>query len=332
MQQTVPFSIARAAHAEYVVTDIERAREFYVSCLGMIETERCGDSVYLRGIEDRHHHSLVLTQGDKAHVRHIAFRLSSEEDIDRAAAFLKSERIEFDILPEGEERGQGRAIRFTDPLGFPIELFHSMKDEEWKLQEFGGRKGACITRLDHFNLFVHDLEAALAWYGKLGFLLTEYTEDAQGRRCTAEVTRKATSHDLGLMLGTGPRLHHAGFAVEDWTSIYRFADTIASLGLQGKIERGPGRHGISNAHFLYVRDYDGHRIELYCGDYLILDPVWEPVRWRLDDPRRQTFWGSPVPESWKNEAMPVSGPEGGISEAHAPAFEPEHEEWLQASH
>ena len=54
------------------------------------------------------------------------------------------------------------------------------------------------------------------------------------------------------------------------------------------MERGPGRHGISNAFFLYIRDPDGHRIELFTSDYLTVDPDLEPLRWSLTDPQRQT--------------------------------------------
>ncbi len=75
--------------------------------------------------------------------------------------------------------------------------------------------------------------------------------------------------------------------------------------MAGAIERGPGRHGISNAFFLYLRDPDGNRIELYTGDYPIPDPAWEPVRWTVNDPRRATFWGHIPLRSWFEEAALV---------------------------
>jgi catechol 2,3-dioxygenase len=62
---------------------------------------------------------------------------------------------------------------------------------------------------------------------------------------------------------------------------------------------------LSNAFFLYLRDPDGHRVELYTGDYLTADPDWKPIRWHINDPRRQTFWGQAAPDSWFQEATPV---------------------------
>jgi catechol 2,3-dioxygenase len=73
------------------------------------------------------------------------------------------------------------------------------------------------------------------------------------------------------------------------------------------VERGPGRHGISNAFFLYVRDPDGHRVELFSSDYLTVDPDHAPIRWSLTDPQRQTLWGQPAPASWFKEGSVFSG-------------------------
>ena len=48
---------------------------------------------------------------------------------------------------------------------------------------------------------------------------------------------------------------------------------------------------------VYVRDPDGHRIELYCTDYQTLDPAHAPLHWDLADPQRQTLWGAAAPRS-----------------------------------
>ncbi len=82
---------------------------------------------------------------------------------------------------------------------------------------------------------------------------------------------------------------------------------MSTTGWLANIERGPGRHGISNAFFLYVRDPDGHRIEIYCSDYQTVDPDHDPIKWDLKDPQRQTLWGAPAPRSWFEEGSLFSG-------------------------
>jgi catechol 2,3-dioxygenase len=90
-------------------------------------------------------------------------------------------------------------------------------------------------------------------------------------------------------------------------NVLHLCDVMASSGYLKNLERGPGRHGISNAFFLYVRDPDGHRLELYTSDYFTGDHDHEPLRWSLKDPRRQTLWGAPAPRSWFEEGSPFAG-------------------------
>ena len=92
--------------------------------------------------------------------------------------------------------------------------------------------------------------------------------------------------------------------------IIHLCDILAAAGYSKAIERGPGRHGVSNAFFLYVSDPDGHRIEFYTSDYYTGDPDFEPIRWDIDDPQRGTFWGHAAPSSWFEEASPVAGMDG----------------------
>ena len=98
-------------------------------------------------------------------------------------------------------------------------------------------------------------------------------------------------HDLAFTNGRGPRLHHLAYWAPTAMNIIHLCDVMATTGYLANMERGPGRHGISNAFFLYVRDPDGHRIEFYTCDYQTMDPDHEPLRWSLRDPRRQSAVG-----------------------------------------
>ena len=132
--------------------------------------------------------------------------------------------------------------------------------------------------------------------------MTEYTEDDDsGAVWAAWLHRKGGVHDIAFTNGTGPRMHHVAFWVPTPLNIIDLLDLVASTGYVENIERGPGRHGISNAFFLYIFDPDGHRIEIYCSDYQTIDPDHEAIRWSLTDPQRQTLWGAPAPRSWFEE-------------------------------
>ncbi len=335
MRKGPAFDVVRAGHIEYLVTNLRRARQFYVDTLGFVVTEADSSHIYLRGIEDRDHHCLTLTRSDRPGVGHLAFKVSDEDDLLALERLMKDQGCQAKRTKAGGEAGLGSAVLVEDPFGFPVEFYASTEKEPWMLRRFDQQRGAKVMRLDHFNLLLPSVATAYDWYTKsLGFTCTELTE-TEGRKpvlWAAWLRRKHTCHDVAIMTGRGPRVHHAGFAVYDRNAIMDCADILAASGRVGSMERGPGRHGISNAFFLYIRDPDGNRLELYTGDYLSADPDWEPIRWKLNDPQRQTFWGAATPASWFNEAMLVRSAKTG--RFHRPSAPPmaDRPDYLRGTH
>jgi len=302
--ETTPWQIVRAAHTELLVTDLDCSRHFYVDLLGLVVTEEDGDAIYLRGYEDRCHHNLVLRHASSPAVSHVAFRVWEAADLERLASHYTELGCPVQWLAAGEERGQGEALRALDPLGCPVEYFYAMEPADRLLQRFDLYRGPAIMRLDHVNLHIPDVAAGYRYYRNLGFRCSEYTiaDPPDGRLWAAWMYRGPSVHDVAFTAGTGPRLHHIGFWVADRDSVAQACDILAGAGEDYRIERGPGRHGISNAFFLYLRDPDGHRLELFTGDYYTGDPDFEPIGWVLSDRHRQTYWGAPAPESWFEES------------------------------
>ncbi len=305
----VDFNITRCAHAEFRVTDLGAARAFYVDALGMLEIDSDGDRLYLGGLEERDKYSLVLRKAASAGVGHIAFRVATEDDLEEIARVYEAKGLPIRWIEANTlEAGQGRAVRVQDPNGLPIEFYHEMEQRERRMQKFEEYRGAHIMRIDHFNMQVPNVQAAYDWWTQeMGFYLSEYTvsDDEPERLWAAWLHRKQNVHDLALMNGIGPRLHHVGMWLQDTSSVLRACDILASIGMRESIERGPGRHGLSNAFFLYLRDPDNNRVELYTNDYIIPDPDFAPIKWKLSDPRRATFWGNYAPRSWFDEASLV---------------------------
>ena len=93
--------------------------------------------------------------------------------------------------------------------------------------------------------------------------------------------RKGNPHDIVFSNGRGPRLHHFAYTVPEVRDLIHACDVAASMGCASRLERGPGRHGIGNALFVYFRDPDGHRIELFNTHYQTIDPEDPPLRWDL---------------------------------------------------
>ncbi|MFK7858348.1 MAG: 3,4-dihydroxyphenylacetate 2,3-dioxygenase [Granulosicoccus sp.] len=291
-----PFNIVRLSHVEYRVTDLAKSRAFYVDILGLQVTDEDESSIYLRAMEERGHHCIALIKGDESCVSVLGFKLYDEPDLDKAEAFFKAKGLPTAWI---ERPYMQRTLRTVDPSGIPLEFYVKMERLEPIHQQYKLYSGVKPLRIDHFNMFSSDVDASVAFYNEIGFRTTEYTEDAEsGHVWAAWMQRKGGVHDVAFTNGTGPRLHHTAFWVPTPLNIIDLLDLMATTGYVSNIERGPGRHGISNAFFLYILDPDGNRIEIYCSDYQTVDPDHEPIKWDLSDPQRQTLWGSPAPRSW----------------------------------
>ncbi len=308
-----PFDIVRAGFVELRVGDLQASEHFYAELLGMIVSARADDAIYLRGWEERQHHSLILRQAQPPAAARLGFRVRSEEDLDRLAAHAGDRHLVTRWVKDGTDPGMGRSLRVWDPFGYPLEFFSAIDQFETRHQRFDLHRGAPLLRFDHLNLHCPDVEAAFRFWLTLGFRCSEYisTDDPADERITgAWLLRKPTVHDVALTAGTGPRLHHFAYWVAEPSGVLRACDQLAGARRSEVIERGPGRHGVSNAFFVYLRDPDGHRIELYSCDYYTGDPDHQPIRWSVSDPRCRSFWGTQAPDSWYDESSRVLDPDG----------------------
>ncbi|MEO0485695.1 MAG: 3,4-dihydroxyphenylacetate 2,3-dioxygenase [Pseudomonadota bacterium] len=301
-----PFNTVRLSHVTLNVSDLAVSRAFYTQTLGLQITDETDSHVYLRAMEERGHHCLTLQTSDKpGTVEVMGFKVFSEGDLDQAYAYFSKLGHPVAWVDRAH---QGRTLLTLDNIGIPIEFYHQMDRLPPIHQDYALYRGVKPLRIDHFNCFSPDVDASVAFWNAIGFRTTEYTEDEEsGRLWAAWMQRKGGVHDMAFTNGRGPRMHHVAFWVPNPLNIIDLLDLMATTGHVDKIERGPGRHGISNAFFLYIRDPDGHRIEIYCSDYQTVDPDHEPIKWDLKDPQRQTLWGAPAPKSWFEEGSPYVG-------------------------
>ena len=299
------FNIVRASHVEFRVKDLEASRAFYADTLGLQVTEESDGHLCLRAMEERGHHSLILRQGPEALTRALGFKVFDDADLDKLKSFFEAKGLPACWIDQPHLR---RTLRAIDPQGIPLEFYATMDRLPTVHQKYALYRGVKPLRIDHFNCFSPDVDGAAEFYSEMGFRMTEYTEDEDtGLLWAAWMHRKGGVHDIAFTNGAGPRLHHIAYWVASPLNIIDLLDLMSTTGYLKNIERGPGRHGIANAFFLYVRDPDGNRVEIYCSDYQTVDADHEPIRWDLKDPQRQTLWGAPAPRSWFEEGSLFEG-------------------------
>ncbi|HEX8930961.1 MAG TPA: VOC family protein, partial [Actinomycetota bacterium] len=107
--------VAHLAHVELLTPTPDESLRFFTEVMGMQESGRSGDSVYLRGWDDYQHHTLKLTSHGTSGIGQVGLRARSPQALRR--------RVEaIDRAGQGKgwtdgDLGHGPAYRFTDPDG-----------------------------------------------------------------------------------------------------------------------------------------------------------------------------------------------------------------------
>jgi 3,4-dihydroxyphenylacetate 2,3-dioxygenase len=300
-----PFCITRASHAVLTVKDLAASRAFYTEVIGLAVSDEDASAIYLRGLEEACHHSLVLKRAAEPACERVGLRVLTEEHLDRAKVFFAARGC---ATAWAEAPFQGRTLRLNDAAGVPLELCARMPAVPRLLTQFHLFKGGSAQRLDHFQILTPDVRRACAFYMQAGFRLTEYVSPAQGDALLGVfLQRKGNPHDIVFFNGAGPRLHHLAYTAPETHHLLRACDVAGALGFGRKVERGPGRHGPGHAMYVYFRDPDGHRVELFNTHYQVMDVENEPVRWDPSDPNISFPWGLPAQRKWFEQATDFSG-------------------------
>jgi catechol 2,3-dioxygenase len=288
--------IAHLAHAEVITPKPEKSAAFFKDVLGLEESGRAENSVYFRGWGEFFHHSLQLTEGHVPAVAHTGWRTEGPEELQACV-----ERLEKRGVGIGWQKpvlGHGPAYRFRTPGGHIHEVF--WESERYvppadlapsvpnRPQRYVTR-GVGARRIDHVTFNTDDPMRDARWFQDvLGFRLMEYAKlDHPDLTVTAFVSSTPMSHDLGLVLdavdrtgklsGVKGRANHVAYWVDTREDVLRAADLYRDAGLE--IEYGPGKHGVGENLFLYVREPGGIRIELFSGGYMLYAPDIFPFEW-----------------------------------------------------
>ena len=196
--------LAHLGHLEVLTPKPEESLKFFVNVMGMTESGREGDSVYLRGWDDYERHSLKLTASKLPGMGHCAFRARSPQALERRVAALKGSG--FDIGWTDGDLAHGPAFVCQDPDGHKIELYY---ETQWyeappelkpalknQAQRFPAR-GVNVRRLDHFNGLAVDIEANREFFEDyLGFRLTEQIVLDDGSEAAMWMTCTNKSYDF----------------------------------------------------------------------------------------------------------------------------------------
>ena len=308
------FDIAHLAHVELLTNRPEESLDFFVNVLGLSESGREGDSVYLRAWDDYEFATLKLTAADTTGVGHVAYRAASPEALKRRAAAI--EALGAGAGWSDGDMSHGPAFRFHDPDGHLFEIYHETRRyqappaERPALKNQAQRnhgRGVAVRRLDHLNLLATDIGAIRDFLPRaLGSRVTEQIVLDNGKVAACWFTVNNKSYDIAYTLdhtGASGRFHHLTYVVDQREQVLQAADIFLENGVP--IETGPHKHAIQQTFFLYVYEPAGNRVEVAnAGARLILAPDWQPVTWSEAERKKGQAWGLKTVESFHTHGTP----------------------------
>lgn len=290
--EDIRHEIAHLARIELHTPNPDGTLWFFKDLLGMYETMREGQSVYLRGYEDPYQWSLKITEGPVARMDHAAMRTSSPQALERRVKAIRDGNL--DGQWSDGDYGYGKTFRFSTPDGHEMRLlweaekYRAPEELRSKILTRPSKKplqGIPVKRIDHLNLLAHDVTPVKSAFERyLGMQTRERVVDGTVEH-GAWLSSNILGHEIAVMRdghGAHGRLHHVAFFYGVQQHTVDAAEMFRDYGIP--IEAGPDRHGITQGSFLYVFEPGGNRIELF-GDpgILELEPDFEMRTWTMDD-------------------------------------------------
>src|ERR1700722_2383725 len=143
-----PFNVTRASHAVLNVKDLGKSRAFYVDLIGFIVSDEDKDTLYLRGVAEACHHSLVLRRMGNAEAERVGMRCFTEEDLEKAKRYFEKTGLPAQWV---ERPHQGKTLHVSDPLGAPLEFWATLTTKTRLVGSFAHHHGAAPQRLHPYH-------------------------------------------------------------------------------------------------------------------------------------------------------------------------------------
>lgn len=257
------------------VLDLEKSLKHYTEMLGLNEVCRTNDGrVCLKGYDEFDHHSVVLRLADTAGFDYAAFKVDSEDTLNRLEKETEKFGYRVDHVPANSNQpGFGRRIGFTLCTGHRIELYCDVEQAEQKPEIHNPNiwvtapRGMRCQRFDHMLLYGPNVaEAERFFVDVLGMYVPEVCNTETGDRFATWITGSNKPHDVAFVEYAQPgKIHHVGFLLQDWNDVGNAADVMARYSIKRDI--GPTRHAITRGQTIYFFDPSGNRNEVYAGGY-----------------------------------------------------------------
>jgi catechol 2,3-dioxygenase len=302
--------IMRIGHISIKVMDIEAAVKHYENVIGMRTTHTDADgNVYLKCWDEWDKYSVILTPSDQAGFNHVAYKVTSDADLELLGQRIAAYGIAVESIAEGSLPGCGRMLRFMLPSGHDMRLFAhkecvgtdvgSTNPDPWP----DSLRGAGAHWLDHC-LLMCEMDPARGinkvqentrfLIDALDFFQTEQIMVGPGGsiQLASFLSRSSKPHDIAFVGAERAGLHHLSFFLDSWHDILKAGDVMAKNRV--RIDVAPTRHGVTRGETIYFFDPSGNRNETFAGLGYQAQRDKPVVTWTEDQAARGIFYHTGV--------------------------------------
>ena len=317
-----PHYLSQMAHVELLSTNLNETVRFYTDVVGMDETARDENSVYLRAWGDYFLYTLKITQSEKQGLGTVGWRADSPEALEEAVTHLES--IGKGIGWGEADKGRGKAYRFFTTEGIMHEIFWdvvwhketgSRKSVYVERYASNNRKGACPRRFDHITYLVAKGSYAFNekpfWQGMGLKNPDEIRMEDHIPPIGGLWTIGNLSHDIAIF--SDPNLpentailNHICYNVDSREEVLLAMDWFIENGYKS-VWGAPTRHKADEGFFFYIMEpHTGILLEIYACARLVFAPDHGPdVHYLRDNPN--DAWGETNPFKVAAESGKVGG-------------------------
>ena len=274
MTQPSPLWPARLHHIKMTSDQVPVLLDFYQRVLEL-EVHEVTDGVWdLVGGERR----FLIGRGKRNGLAFSAFAIDDAKRLADLKDYVATQDIATGpgasplFKPEG-------AFSVTDPDGHVL-TFGAPRDGD----DHADRLPA---RLQHAVKGSPNLEQVIAFWQKIGFVLSDEVKDDAGKLTAAFLRSDPEHHSVAAFRTKDPRFDHFSMETSCWNDIRDWADHLG--GMHIKLGWGPGRHGPGNNLFFMIADPDGNMIE-WSAEIEVMERAMPARQW-VHEERTLNQWG-----------------------------------------
>lgn len=259
-------------------SDITRSVAHAQDILGLVETARSGNAVYMASSSKRHH-DLVYLDAPQHGVGQIGLIATNPAALDTIRTRVRDAGYPL-ISQSPLHPGVADGFAFAGPEGFMFEIYLQPEIVDVRLS------GYAPDHFGHVNLHPVDAGAMLRFFRDI---LEFRVSDAIGEDFAYFLRCNSEHHGIGIIKGRG-WMHHHAWQLQSIAELGQIADRLHEHG--ERLLMGITRHGAGNNLAAYYVEPTGAVVEIYTDMEHIYDDERPAVQWERENGDWATLWAT----------------------------------------